>query len=188
MESRAYRRLVALSEIHSRPQTTQRSLAERVEASLGLANALLREFGSEDLVSIRPESNLDGARYVLTARGRRELVRLGAALLSESGDLIEPLREGLAQEAGRLRRRGIRKVILFASGLSADLGAAVLRDAGVRVLSVMGDDAAKPKTASRDAVVTLSAEDARAARSLLGRRTRIVQLTPRHSSRESSRG
>jgi len=188
MKSRAFRRLVALSEIHRRSRTTQRSLANRVEVSLGLANALLRELESERLVSVRPEADPDGARYTLTARGRRELAKLGASLLSESGELLEPLREELAREAGRLRKRGIRKVVLFAPGVVGDVAAGVLRDAGIRVTSVVADETAKPRTTSADAVVTLSAEDARAARSLFGRRTKIVRLTPGRSSRESRRG
>jgi len=188
MKSRDYRGFVALSEIRCRPRTTQRSLAKRIEASLGLANALLRDLESGRLISVRPDAGADAARYALTARGRRELTRLGAALLSESGELLGPLREDLVREAEGFRKRGIRKAVLYASGVNADIAASVLREVGIRVLSVMADETAKPRSSSADAAVTLSTEDSRRARSLFGRGTKVVRLTPRHSAGGSRRG
>ena len=188
MKSRDYRKLVALSEIRCRPRTTQRSLAKRIETSLGLANTLLQELEAARLISVRPDAGPDAARYALTARGRRELTHLGASLLSEAGNLLGPVREALSREAGGLRRRGIRKVTLFAGGANADVAAAVLREAGIRVLSVMADNRAKPKTSSADAVVTLSSADAQVARSLFGRGMRIVRLATRGSGGGPRRG
>ena len=93
------RRLAALAEIASDGTITQRSLASKLEVSLGLANALLRGLESEGLIkSGSPRAPHSG--YAMTRAGRGAMQRMSRAFAGEAAAL---LRKSLGSKAKAAR-------------------------------------------------------------------------------------
>jgi hypothetical protein len=91
------RRLAALAEIASDGAITQRSLASKLEVSLGLANALLRGLESDGLIKAgaprakkashrAPHSAHSG--YAITRAGRGAMQRMSRAFAAEAAALL----------------------------------------------------------------------------------------------------
>jgi ribosomal protein S25 len=90
------RRLAALAEIASDSAVTQRSLASRLDVSLGLANALLRGLESEGLVKVSAPRAKEASRYAITRAGRGAMQRMSRAFAAEAAAL---LRKSLGSQA-----------------------------------------------------------------------------------------
>jgi DNA-binding transcriptional regulator LsrR (DeoR family) len=99
------RRLAALAEIASDSAVTQRSLASRLDVSLGLANALLRGLESEGLVKVSAPRAKEASHrapytahsgYAITRAGRGAMQRMSRAFAAEAAAL---LRKSLGSQA-----------------------------------------------------------------------------------------
>ncbi len=100
------RRLAALAEIASDGTITQRSLASRLEVSLGLANALLRGLESEGLIKSGGPRARKAARYAITRAGRGAMQRMSRAFAAEAAAL---LRKSLGSKAKVARLLSARR-------------------------------------------------------------------------------
>ena len=87
------RRLATLAEIASDGEITQRSLASKLEVSLGLANALLRGLERDGLIKAGAPAN---AGYALTRAGRGAMQRMSREFACEAAAL---LRKSLGSKA-----------------------------------------------------------------------------------------
>ncbi len=85
----SYRRLAALAEISAGDRVTQRSLASKLEVSLGLANGLLRELETGGLVRVNAKPGPDSGRYAITRAGQRVMRRLARVFAAEAAALLE---------------------------------------------------------------------------------------------------
>jgi DNA-binding MarR family transcriptional regulator len=100
------RRLAALAEIASDGTITQRSLASKLEVSLGLANALLRGLESEGLIkSGASRANAD-SRYAITRSGRGAMQRMSRAFAAEAAALLRKSLGSKAKAARLFSARG----------------------------------------------------------------------------------
>ena len=126
------RRLAALAEIASDGTVTQRSLASRLDVSLGLANALLRGLENGGLIKTGPavmrraysgaspavkRSAYCGAgaprakeasRYAITRAGRGAMQRMSRAFAAEAAAL---LRKSLGSQAKVARLLSARRPV-----------------------------------------------------------------------------
>jgi Mn-dependent DtxR family transcriptional regulator len=123
------RRLAALAEIASDNTVTQRSLASRLDVSLGLANALLRGLESDGLVKagapralvLRSEGSLlrraakesshrapytAHSGYAITRAGRGAMQRMSRVFAAEAAAL---LRKSLGSKAKAARLLSVRR-------------------------------------------------------------------------------
>jgi len=103
------RRLAALAEIASDGTITQRSLASKLEVSLGLANALLRGLESDGLIKSGSPRAKDASHraphsahsgYAMTRAGRGAMQRMSRAFAAEAAAL---LRKSLGSKAKAAR-------------------------------------------------------------------------------------
>ena len=100
------RRLAALAEIASDGTITQRSLASKLDVSLGLANALLRELEGDGLIkSGASRANAD-SRYSITRAGRGAMQRMSREFAAEAAAL---LRKSLGSQAKVARLLSARR-------------------------------------------------------------------------------
>jgi DNA-binding MarR family transcriptional regulator len=102
--SELQRRLAALAEIASDGTITQRSLASKLEVSLGLANALLRGLESDGLVKSGAPRAKEGRRYAITRAGRSAMQRMSRAFAGEAGALLRRAGASAAKVPRRLSR------------------------------------------------------------------------------------
>ena len=200
MAPNSRRALIALTAIGDGGNVTQRSLAGRLQVSLGLANALLRDLETQRMIAIKRRAMGQSAQYALTKTGRKAILRLAAGLAVESGEQLRPVRDALAQESMRLAGRGVRRVLLCGSGVLADIAASALQNAGIRVAAVAAPGDEQDRVAglrsrplaslsklSVDAAVALSNEDGRLLRKHLKKGTRVVSLLPAAARKETDR-
>jgi DNA-binding MarR family transcriptional regulator len=103
--SELQRRLAALAEIASDGTITQRSLASKLEVSLGLANALLRGLESDGLVKSGSPRAKEGRRYAITRAGRGATRRMSRAFAAEAAALLRRAGASAARVPRRLSDR-----------------------------------------------------------------------------------
>jgi DNA-binding MarR family transcriptional regulator len=98
--------LAALAEIASDGTITQRLLASRLEVSLGLANALLRELESDGLIKSGAPRAKGSSRYAITRAGRGAMQRMSRLFAAEAAAL---LRKSLGSRAKVARLLSARR-------------------------------------------------------------------------------
>ena len=193
----SYRRLAALTELHSGEKVTQRSLAARLGISLGLANGLLRDLEARGFIAVNRFAGSTAARYVLTRKGRAELMRLAVACADDADAMLAPIRAEMHRRIGRMKAAGRRRALLFGDGQLIDMAASALLAAGIGVagiLDAMHTGGRKSLSKSEmhemryDVAVALTRRDADRLRQCLGRRVPVVQLLGNVVSKEQVRG
>jgi DNA-binding MarR family transcriptional regulator len=107
------RRLAALAEIASDGTITQRSLASRLEVSLGLANALLRELEGDGLIKAGASRANADSRYAITRAGRGAMQRMSREFATEA---VALLRKSLGSKAKAARLFSVRRPFDVAQG------------------------------------------------------------------------
>ena len=95
-----YFRLAILNEVASGGPLSQRSLAARLEVSLGQTNKLLRGLEDEGLIKVNADAE---PRYALTKSGRDARIRTAREFADISRALLKPLRKR-AKINGRSRK------------------------------------------------------------------------------------
>jgi len=185
--ARSHRRLAALAACASEKNVTQRALAARLGVSLGLANGLLRRLEEEGCIVVTRASGTRSSRYAVTARGRREMRRLNAALAEEAGCLLERPRRALEERVRTLSRPGRRRALLCGEGPLADVAASALLNGGMKLAAVVAVEpkggrvwgvAVRPLSAGArvacDLAVGVTPRDAAALRRLLRGKTPVT--------------
>lgn len=184
----SYRRLAALAAIDSGGKVTQRGLAARLDVSLGLANGLLRRLREDRLIDV---SDGEEDRYAVTRKGRSEMTRLSMVCATEADLILAGFCVELDRIALRLRDAGRKSVLLCGDGPLAELAAAALRNAGLRIAGVVAIAPTGARIAGMRVLpvqgaaklrpdVSLAMTDAESAalRRVLGPKARIQQVTP----------
>ena len=100
------RRLAALAEIASDGTITQRSLASKLEVSLGLANALLRGLESDGLIKPGASRANADSRYAITRAGRGAMQRMSREFAAEAAALLRKSLGSKAKAARLFSARG----------------------------------------------------------------------------------
>ena len=100
-----YFRLAILNEVAAGRPLSQRTLASRLEVSLGQANKLLRGLEEEGLIKVNEDAE---PRYTLTRAGRGDRIRAAREFAEVSRALLKPLRKPVKTN-GRSRKEARRR-------------------------------------------------------------------------------
>lgn len=138
MEREAQRDLSILNEIAEGGPVTQRSIAQRLDIALGLANLYLKRLVRKGYIKITtiPASRV---RYLVTPKGLAEKTRLTYEYMEYSLHLYRAAREalhaGVAPYMG-----GRRRVAIYGTSEAAELAYLTLRELGLDPVAVIGED------------------------------------------------
>lgn len=115
---------------------TQRSLADRLDVALGLANALLRRCVAKGLIKIQ---NAPARRYAyyLTPKGFAEKSRLVAEYLETSLNFFRRARSQYEELFSALANRGVTRVAIAGSGELAEIALLSASAVGVTISAVI---------------------------------------------------
>ena len=141
MKSDAYRQLQVLEELAADSSITQRHLAKKLQAALGLTNLLIRRFVQKGYVKVVNVSK-PRIRYLLTPKGIAEKTRLTYQFLEYSLDLYRGVRRILDDNLARIAREGGTRVVFFGTGEIAQIAALSLKEHGLELVGVVDDEAA----------------------------------------------
>jgi DNA-binding MarR family transcriptional regulator len=139
MEREALRDLEILAELARTDHVTQRRLAARLGIALGLTNLYLKRLarkGYIKITSIPPRR----VRYLLTPKGMAQKTRLTYEYMDYSRQLYRETRMMLRQKLRPLVQRGQREVTLYGTEEAAELAFLTLRELGLEVKAVFGED------------------------------------------------
>lgn len=139
LEREALRDLEILAELARGDDVTQRRLAARLNIALGLTNLYLKRLARKGYIKISsiPRRRV---RYLLTPKGVAQKTRLTYEYMDYSRRLYRETRMALRQKLRPLVQRGRTDVILFGTDESAELAFLTLRELGVNVTGVFGED------------------------------------------------
>lgn len=125
-----------LDAIDRTDQHTQRSLAERLDIALGLANALLKRCVSKGLVKIQSAPARRYA-YYLTPKGFAEKSRLVAEYLTFSLDFFRRARGQYEEAFASLAARDVKSVAIAGSSDLAEIALLSASAAGLEVAAII---------------------------------------------------
>jgi DNA-binding MarR family transcriptional regulator len=141
MEREALRDLEILAELARTDQVTQRRLAARLGIALGLTNLYLKRLARKGYIKISsfPPHRV---RYLLTPKGLAQKTRLTYVYMDYSRQLYRETRMALRRKLLPLVRRGRSRVVLYGTEEAAELAFLTLRELGVEVTAVFGENGA----------------------------------------------
>jgi DNA-binding MarR family transcriptional regulator len=139
LEREALRDLEILAELGRGADVTQRRLAARLNIALGLTNLYLKRLARKGYIKISsiPRRRV---RYLLTPKGVAQKTRLTYEYMDYSRRLYRETRMALRQTLHPLVQRGRTDVILYGTDESAELAFLTLRELGLNVKAVFGED------------------------------------------------
>jgi hypothetical protein len=140
MEREALRDLEILAELARGDEVTQRRLAARLGIALGLTNLYLKRLARKGYIKITSISPRR-VRYLLTPRGMAQKTRLTYEYMDYSRQLYRETRMALRQKLLPLAQRGWVEVALYGTEEAAELAFLTLRELGLDVKAVFGEDA-----------------------------------------------
>jgi DNA-binding MarR family transcriptional regulator len=139
VEREAQRDLEILTELARGELVTQRSLAQRLGMALGLTNLYLKRLARKGYIKITtmPPRRI---RYLLTPKGIARKSRLTYEYMEYSVHLYRETRQLLRQGLQPLAECGQRRVAIYDTGEAAELAFLTLRELGLEVTAVFGQD------------------------------------------------
>ncbi len=128
--------LALLQAVDGDDQLTQRRLAARVGAALGLTNALIKRCARKGLIKIG-EAPARRYAYYLTPKGLLEKTRLVGEYLSFSLHFFRRARADYTDILGTCRRRGWTRVVLAGTGELAEIAILSGQECDLRPIAVI---------------------------------------------------
>jgi predicted transcriptional regulator len=138
MEIQDLRILQLLDEIHKGSVGNQRILAKKLNISLGLANASIKQLEESGHISIRNHGKKK-RQYLLTENGVRLRWRLTGEFLRYSCRFFGLGREKMEQVFDSLWKRGVKKIVFFGGGDFAEMAFLSLRNSPIRLVAVIDE-------------------------------------------------
>ncbi|MEK9967836.1 MAG: MarR family transcriptional regulator [Ferrovibrio sp.] len=125
-----------LAAVSDSDQHTQRSLANRLDVALGLANALLKRCVSKGFIKIQ---NAPARRYAyyLTPKGFAEKSRLVAEYLESSLNFFRHARGQYEALLSELPARGITRIAIVGGGELAEIALLSASSVGITIQAVV---------------------------------------------------
>lgn len=140
MERQHQRNLEILAAIGEGQALSQRALAQRLGVALGLTNLLIKRLARKGYIKIVEFPTKPAAgkriRYLLTAKGIQEKMRLSYDHAAYSLMLYRRARQTLRESLARLSRDELKRVALCGTGEAAELAYLTLREAGLEPIGV----------------------------------------------------
>jgi DNA-binding MarR family transcriptional regulator len=145
--------LDTLLEIKDNPSLTQRSLAHRLNISLGLTNAILQNLIHRGWVKAQ---KITGRKilYLITPKGMVQATNFIYDRVRETQQYYQYAKDLLATHFTNLYDKGARKTVIYGTGQLAEIAYLSLLDSPLKLHSILTDDPSKKKFLSHE-VLTL---------------------------------
>ena len=136
--------LKTLLEIKDNPSVTQRSLAHRLNISLGLTNAILQNLIHRGWVKAK---KLTGRKilYLITPQGMARATNLIYDRFRETQNYYQYTKELLTSYLTDLYHQGKRKAIIYGTNQLAEITYLSLLDSPIKLHSILSDETSKKK-------------------------------------------
>jgi len=136
--------LDTLLELKQNPSTSQRSLAHKLNISLGLTNAILQNLIHRGWVKAK---KLTGRKilYLITPQGMARATNLIYDRFRETQNYYQYTKELLTSYLTELYNQGKRKVIINGTNQLAEITYLSLLDSPLKLHSILTDDSSKKK-------------------------------------------
>ena len=140
--------LNTLLEIKQDPSTSQRSLARKLNISLGLTNAILQNLIHRGWIKAK---KLTGRRilYLITPQGMARATNLIYERFRETQNYYQYTKELLTSYLTDLYHQGKRKAIIYGTNQLAEITYLSLLDSPLKLHSIITDDPSKKKFLGR---------------------------------------
>jgi len=135
MKQTERRELVILEQIAENGHVTQRSIAKRINAALGLCNPYIKRLVEKGyvMVSTMPRHRL---YYNLTPKGIAEKSRLTLLYMRDSLDFYRKVRKTITETIVGLKKEGSTKIVLLGAGELAEITYILAKDHDMEVVAV----------------------------------------------------
>ena len=136
--------LDTLLELKDDPSLSQRSLAHRLNISLGLTNAILQNLIHRGLIKAK---KMTGRKilYLITPQGMARATNLIYDRFRETQNYYQYTKELLTSYLTELYNQGKRKVIINGTNQLAEITYLSLLDSPLKLHSILTDDPSSPK-------------------------------------------
>ena len=134
-----YRELRVLEEIERDPNISQRELAGRVDAALGVVNACVKTLVRKGMLKVRGESNRS-ITYHLTKQGLLHKAKLAMEWTSNTIDFYRQVRGQIDALLGTLAASGVTRIALYGADEAAELVAMIAAGRGMEVVAIAGTE------------------------------------------------
>ncbi len=131
-----------LKEIASDPDITQAELARRCALSVAMVNNYMKELGDRGFLEYR-RKNSKTISYFVTAAGKEAVDATRTELLQELIKLLADAKDQVKEIILSQTRRELRRVVLYGSGILAEIAFHALESANVSVIGVCSDNPAE---------------------------------------------
>ena len=136
--------LDTLLELKQNPSLTQRSLAHRLNISLGLTNAILQNLIHRGLIKAQ---KLTGRKilYLVTPKGIVQATNFIYDRVRETQHYYQYAKDLLTTHFTNLYDKGERKAVIYGTGQLAEITYLSLLDSPLKLHSILSDDPASSK-------------------------------------------
>ncbi len=131
-----------LKEIDSDPDITQAELARRCALSVAMVNNYMKELGDRGFLEFR-RKNTKTISYYVTPTGKEAVDATRTELLKELINLLTDAKEQVKEIILSQSHRELRRVVLYGSGILAEIAFHALESIKVNVIGVCSDDPAE---------------------------------------------
>jgi len=148
------KQLETLLEIKRNPSLTQRSLAHRLNISLGLTNAILQNLIHRGWVKAQ---KMTGRKilYLITPKGMVQATNFIYDRVRETQHYYQYAKDLLTTHFTNLYDKGARRAVVYGTGQLAEIAYLSLLDSPLKLQSILADDSSKKKFLGHE-VLTLS--------------------------------
>ena len=136
MDSQDIRTLKILEEIDRDQTASQRTLARKLNVSLGLINLFIKRLANKGHFKITniPRNRV---KYILTPQGAAEKTRLTYEYIKYSFGFYKSAREKLRNRLSDLESQGVRKVVFYGAGDLAEIAYISLQEFDIELAAVV---------------------------------------------------
>ena len=138
MDSRDYKTFRILEEISHNNGISQRTLAEKLNVSLGLVNSFVKHLAAKGYFRARALPR-ERVRYILTPEGAAEKTRLAYDYIRHSFDLYKKSYNVIHGTVDSLTESGVRTVAFYGVGGISDLMHQVISRTSLELVAVVDD-------------------------------------------------
>jgi DNA-binding Lrp family transcriptional regulator len=135
-ETEVLRNLRALEAIEGNPKISQRELAGRLGAALGITNALLKALARKGLIKIRGANNRS-LSYHLTHAGVLAKSHLAMRWTLNTIDFYRQARRDVADKLMGLSAAGVKRVFLYGIGELTEIALIVAPETGLEIAGIV---------------------------------------------------
>jgi predicted transcriptional regulator len=146
--------LDTLLELKENPSLSQRSLAHKLNISLGLTNSILQNLIHRGLIKIQ---KLTGRKilYLITPKGMIQATNFIYDRVQETQHYYQYAKDLLTTHFINLYDKGARKAVIYGTNQLAEITYLSILDTPLKLHSILSDDPSKKKFLGHD-VLTLS--------------------------------